>query len=137
MNRETAVEFVIQYWMEKARRSLRSAELEFEQRNYEFSVNRAYYAAFYAASGLLRKKGLSFKKHSGVRASLHREMGKTLLLPTDILKWYDRVFEDRMRGDYEELATIDEDVAAEHIKRAKIFVDAITPLLSEPEPFRP
>lgn len=63
-------------------------------------MNRLYYSAFYAVSAALLDRQVSFMKHAGVRASLHRELVKTGLLEEKWGKLYDRLFEDRQEGDY-------------------------------------
>jgi len=71
---------VVRYWWSKAEESLASARREFDAGAYPFAVNRLYYAAFYGVSAALLERELSFKKHSGVRATFHREFIKTGLL---------------------------------------------------------
>jgi uncharacterized protein (UPF0332 family) len=71
---------VIRYWMEKASESLDSAKSEQAAARFVFSVNRAYYACFYAASAILMQLGETFKKHTGVRAAIHKRLVKTGLL---------------------------------------------------------
>jgi hypothetical protein len=63
---------VVRYWFEKAEESLAAARREFEARSLAFAMNRLYYAGFYAVSAVLMTRGLSFKKHSGVRAAFHQ-----------------------------------------------------------------
>jgi len=58
--------------MEKADESLASSKAEQQSQRYHFAVNRAYYACFYAASAILLQEGVRFKKHSGVRAAVHK-----------------------------------------------------------------
>ncbi|MCL4514178.1 MAG: HEPN domain-containing protein [Firmicutes bacterium] len=77
MSNEEQREEVVRYWWSKAGESLASARREFEARSYDFAINRLYYAAFYAVSAALLERRLSFKKHSGVRATFHQEFIKT------------------------------------------------------------
>ncbi len=48
---------IAKYWIIKAKDSLKSAQLEYEQRLLSFAANRLYYAAFYAASSVLARRG--------------------------------------------------------------------------------
>lgn len=91
---------IVRYWWEKAEESLRSAVREFEAGSFGFSVNRVYYAAFYAVCAALLERRQTFKKHAGVRAAFHREFIKTGLLDMRWGKLYDQLFEDRQEGDY-------------------------------------
>ena len=71
---------LIRYWWSQAEESLKSARRELDAANYNFAVNRIYYAAFYAASAALLERQLTFKKHSGVRSAFHQQFINTHLL---------------------------------------------------------
>ena len=43
---------MVEYWWEKAKKSLKSANREFEAGAYDFAINRLYYAAFYGVSAI-------------------------------------------------------------------------------------
>jgi len=85
-------------WWRMAEEALQSARMEREAGFLHSAINRAYYAVFYAATAALVDQGLEFKKHSGVRAALHREFVKKGLLSQEIGVLYDRLFEDRKHG---------------------------------------
>jgi len=93
--------------MEKSAESLESAEDELKKERLSFSVNRIYYSCFYIVSALLLKKGYRFKKHSGVRASFHQFFVKTGLVDEDDGKFYDRLFNSRMKGNYVEFTNFE------------------------------
>ena len=98
---------VVCYWWSKADASLASARRELEAGALEFTVNRLYYAMFYAVSAVLLDRQLSFNKHSGVRAAFHREIIKQGLLDVKWGKLYDQLFEDRQEGDYMAMVTFE------------------------------
>ena len=94
-------------------------------------MNRAYYACFYALSSVLLKEDLRFVKHSGVRAALHRSLVKTGRLESKWGRFYDRVFENRQRGDYQELVSFEAEQVVEIIGQAHRFVAEMRRLLEE------
>lgn len=47
---------VIHYWWDKAQESLEAARRELAASSYDFAMNRAYYALFYAVSVLLLRE---------------------------------------------------------------------------------
>jgi uncharacterized protein (UPF0332 family) len=122
---------VIVYWLEKAREALASARSEQQCNRRVFAVNRAYYACFYSASAVLMKMGKTFHKHTGVRASLHRLLIKTGLLEASWGKFYDLVFENRQRGDYQELVEFEAEELEEIISQAEKFVAVMKALLEQ------
>ena len=121
---------VVRYWWSKSEDSLASARRELEAQAYDFAVNRLYYAAFYAVSAALLERQLSFKKHTGVRATFHREFIKTGLLDVKWGKLYDQLFEDRQEGDYVALIAFDREYVEVQLTRCTQFLDELCPLIS-------
>ncbi len=111
-----------EYWLEKADDSLASARLEYAGGHLAFSVNRLYYAAFYAVSALLVERGLTYGKHSAVRAAFHRELVKTGWISAAYGKLYDRLFNDRQEADYVAFVEFDQDVVAGEIDDVERFL---------------
>jgi len=120
---------LVKYWWSKAKDSLSSARREFEAGEFGFAMNRAYYAAFYTVSAALLERGVSFKKHSGVRSAFHREFIKSELLEFDWSKFYDRLFEDRQEGDYIALTTFESGYVAHQINQCENFINKISTLM--------
>lgn len=122
---------IIRYWIEKAMDSLAAGKDELKAGRFSFSVNRIYYACFYAASAVLLQKRLRFQKHSGVRAAFHQHLVKPALISTKYGKFYDEIFEARQRGDYIELVRFEKKQVEGWLKNAKIFVEAMKSLISK------
>jgi uncharacterized protein (UPF0332 family) len=121
---------VVRYWWSKAEDSLASARRELEAQAYNFAVNRLYYAAFYAVSAALLERRLSFRKHTGVRATFHRDFIRTGLLDVEWGKLYDQLFEDRQEGDYVALIEFDREYVEAQLTRCTQFLDKLRPLIS-------
>jgi len=130
MTTEDARAEVIAFWGDKASESLQSAQSEFNAGRLAFAVNRAYYACFYSVSALLLKDGRKFVKHSGVRSALHRHLVKTGKVSSAWGRFYDRIFENRQRGDYQELVTFEAEQVSEIVEQARGFVAEMGRLLS-------
>ena len=120
---------VVRYWWEKSKESLASAGREFSAGAYSLAVNRLYYAAFYAVSAVLLEHQFSFKKHSGVRGTFHREFVKTGFVDTKWGKFYDRLFEDRQEGDYVALIQFDQEYVKTQLERCAEFLETLRPLI--------
>jgi uncharacterized protein (UPF0332 family) len=116
---------VTRYWSEKARAALESAKAELAAGRTDFAVNRAYYACFYSASVLLLRDGHKFGKHSAVRAALHRNYVKPGVLDARWGRLFDRLFDSRQRGDYEELVEFDPADVAQMVTSASQFVEEL------------
>ena len=65
-------EFAWSQW-KKATRALASAGAILDM-DPDSAASRAYYAAFHGVTAVLACRGLSFTKHTAVRAALHRDL---------------------------------------------------------------
>lgn len=117
-------------FVERRRDAMRTARHD-KECSAVATVNRSYYAAFYAASAVFASDGKTFTKHTGVRAALHRDLVKTSRLPESIGNSYDELFEARGDGDYNvemRLTTADAVLALE---RAEAVASAMLGLIGE------
>ena len=131
MTRKEQTATVIGYWLEKAEAALASARDEHTAGRKDFAVNRAYYAAFYAASAALLAAGKRFIKHSGLRSAVHRELVMTGRLSAEWGRGFDRLFEGRQRADYLELVRFEADEVDGLIDDATGFVAEMRRLVAE------
>lgn len=121
---------LIQYWMEKARESMESAESDYKALRLSTAVRNMYYACFYALGAVLWKQGKSFKKHSGVRAAIHRELIKPGIIDVAWGEFYDLIFERRHKSDYEPLVSFTPDQVKELLEKSQGFISQIETLLA-------
>lgn len=122
-------EEVIKYLLKKASESLDSAQSEFQASRFDFAVNRAYYACFYAVSAVMLQREKQFVKHAGLRSALHRELVKPGLLAPKWGKVFDRAFENRQSADYLVLFTFESEQVEQLIRDANGFVQEMRKLL--------
>jgi uncharacterized protein (UPF0332 family) len=59
----------VRYRLERASGALAEARMMLDAGHLHATVNRLYYASFYALSALLLTEGMASSKHSGVRRS--------------------------------------------------------------------
>src|SRR4030095_7161217 len=81
-----------QLLLEKAARSIRSAELHMEHSDTDFSAYRIYYACFYIAKALLLTRGLHFSRHVQVHGQYGHYFAKTKLLDPAFHRLLDDAF---------------------------------------------
>jgi uncharacterized protein len=121
---------IVDYWIKKADTALASARSEAAAKRFDFAVNRAYYACFYAASAVLLQAGKKFVKHAGVRGAVHQDLVKAGKLDIVWGKAYDQIFERRQFSDYVELYEPEKSEVLEMLKRAEGFVAEMQRLLA-------
>ncbi len=111
--------------IQKAQRYLKSAHLLLEDKDYESSVSRTYYAMFYAAQAVLLTKNLSFSSHKGVISAFGEHFIKTGTFPKEMGRELNRAFEKRQIGDYEYTFVVSNEDAEQMLQSGKEFVNTI------------
>ncbi|NVM21527.1 MAG: HEPN domain-containing protein [Desulfobacterales bacterium] len=114
---------LITYRLERAQEALQEGKILLEQGYGNTFVNRLYYACFYAVSALLLTRGLSSAKHSGVRSLFHQNFVKSGLVDTELGQLYDRLFDNRQKGDYADLVRFDPNEVCDWYDEALQFVE--------------
>jgi uncharacterized protein (UPF0332 family) len=132
VNEEEARRTVVTFWVAKTDEALASARSEYNAGRFSFAVNRAYYACFYAVGAVFLREGQEFTKHSGIRGALHRDLIKTGRVDPEFGKIYDRVFDNRQRGDYQELVQFEAEQVEEILRQARAFTEEMHRLLDTP-----
>jgi len=119
---------LIVYRLERAKEALEEAKLLLEKGYGNTFVNRLYYACFYAVSALLLAKDLSSAKHSGVRSLFHQNFIKPGLLEIELGHFYDKLFDNRQKGDYQDLVRFDLGEISPWYDEAEQFVERVSDL---------
>ena len=103
--------------------------------DYDFSISRAYYAMFYAATAVLLSRGLTRSKHSGVIAAFGQEVVKSGEFTAADQRLLQAAFQDRNEGDYAGVFPPREKVE-QRLKDAEAFVSRVVNTLRQkpPEP---
>ena len=119
------LEDLLCYRMEQANETLREAEILLNESALRGTINRAYYAMFYALLALLATRRLGTSKHSGALALFDREFVKTGVFPREFSRSLRLAFDRRQTHDYGEVAQVNRKIAEETLSDAKTFVAAI------------
>jgi len=109
--------------------ALRSAHTTLEDGTLLSSLNRMYYAAFYAVCAVLAADGAEYGRHSAVRAALHRDLVKAGRLSVEAGRAYDELFEGRQAGDYEPTTRLEEQDMRELLSRTCRLVEELRNIL--------
>lgn len=119
---------LVNYRLEKAKNTLSDAKKYIEDATHESTINRIYYALFYAVNALLIAKGLFSSKHSGVIALLNREIVNKGLLKKEYGKFYSDMFDNRQEGDYKDFVQFEKEDVKEWLKKAEEFINKVEEL---------
>ena len=105
-----------------AEQALTTAQVNFETGDFRATVNRTYYAIFYAASAMLLTIGVERRKHSGVISAFRNHFVKTGLIETEYSNIYGETLVTREDADYVIEVLIAFDTAEPALNQARRFV---------------
>ena len=122
-------EAIVSYRMERAYETLKEADYNTAGGYYNASVNRLYYACYYAASALLLNHEIEAHTHNGVKTQLSMHFVRTGQLSIEHGATVSLLFEKRQAGDYSDFAYCDLALVNMLRPRAEAFVNAIKELI--------
>lgn len=116
------------YRLGKAKNTLSYAKSYIDDATLDSTVNRIYYAVFYAVNALLITQGLYSSKHSGVRAIFNREIVNKGLIEKQWGEFFADMFDRRQKGDYKDFVKFEKQDVEEWLKKAEEFINKIDKL---------
>ena len=128
------LEALIRYRLERAQESLADARLLADAASWNTCVNRLYYSCFYAVSALLARDGLASPRHTGIRSLFNRHYVRTGVVPRELARLYNDLFERRQESDYADFVRFQADQVRPWIPQTERFLAHVTSLLSPENP---
>ena len=114
------------YRLEKAKETLRTAQILFEDvKDYTSANNRAYYAIFYAIRAVLALEEIDFKRHKDVIAYFNKKYIKTEIFSRKLgskIAQAQRVRED---SDYDDKYQISQEKTKQQINTAEEVIENV------------
>ena len=102
-----------------------------EHGRYKNTLNRAYYAVFYALRAVNALDCFDSSKHSGVIAHFNQNYVKTGIFPKEISKIIKLASEQREQADYLDFFIAFREEAEKQIERAENLVGVVREYLTE------
>jgi uncharacterized protein len=115
----------IKYRFKRAEESFDEALILIENKKWNTSINRLYYACFYAVIALLLKNGIETHTHDGARNKFGNEFIKTGKIEKKYGKLFSKLFDYRQKGDYGDLFDFDEDMVLPLVDQVRDFIKGI------------
>jgi uncharacterized protein (UPF0332 family) len=115
--------------LRKARRASETARNNVRDDDADAAVNRAYFAAHYAAMAALLEVGESPKTHSGTIQRFRERLIQTELLESHVGDTLTFSFNMRQRADYEPFAVFDAMAAADLVRDVELLIEAVSAML--------
>ncbi len=123
-------EDVIKYRIERARETYSEAELMRNGKKLFATVNRLYYAAFYAISAYFVQEDLKAFTHAGLKSAFNRELILTGKIPAAEGRLFNQLFTFRQEGDYKDFVQFDEAQIDLLFPQVKILIDLLEGLIT-------
>ena len=106
----------------------RDAKLLAETRSWNSSINRLYYACFYAILALFAKHDINSYTHSGIKTQFFFHFIKKGILDKSLGILYSDLFDFRQKGDYGDFFDFDEGSILTLIPQVEQFIKEIETL---------
>ena len=113
------------YRLENAKETLRVAKLCYDYGHYKDTVNRCYYAAFYAVKAVLALAEIDFKRHKDVVAYFNKEFVASGKFPGEMGRRLARLKRKREDNDYDDFVLTTKEEAFEQYEAAQYIVSSI------------
>ena len=113
------------YRIDTARETLNVAKECLENKHYKDSINRSYYASFYAARSFLALERIDFKRHKDVIAYFNKNYVATGIFEKDIGRKLARLQQKREQSDYDDFFIASKEEAQKQYNNAENIIYAI------------
>jgi uncharacterized protein (UPF0332 family) len=114
-----------------AEQALDTAQSNLSSGDLRATVNRAYYAVFYAASAMLLTKTIEQRRHSGVISAFREHFVKAGLVEPEYSSAYGEALAAREDADYAVEIPVDLDMAETVLYQAHSFVQRMRTYLNQ------
>ena len=125
------IQALINYRLDQADESLEAASTLLDKKLIRPSINRAYYAMFYAVLALLAQERKETSRHSGAITIFDRDFVKRGIFKKDFSRWLHDAFDLRQRSDYAAEYQASAEDAEITLKNALTFVDEVKKVLTK------
>lgn len=119
------------YRMENAKDTLDTAKICMEFKRYKDSINRCYYAAFYAIKAVLALEGKDFKRHKDAVGYFNQMYVATGKFSRECGKQLGRLKRKREVSDYDDFYVASNEEAIEQYESAEMIVKQVQDFLLE------
>lgn len=119
----------IKHRLDRAKETLEEARMLFDGNHLSGTVNRIYYAMFYAVSALALSHDFSTSSHAQLRGYFNREFVKTGIVSVELGKLYNLAYDNRTKSDYADFTTFEQEKILNMLNSADNFIAVISNLV--------
>ena len=113
---------LVNYRIARAKDTYDDALILAEREKWNSTINRLYYAAYYAIMALLLDSDLKPTTHNGVKSNFSEYFIKTGKVDSKYGKMYSQLFTWRQKGDYDDLFDFHKDNVEPYFEPVNDFI---------------
>ncbi len=113
---------LVQYRIDRAKETAEEAEIALAHDKLRLAENRIYYAMFYIIYALALVKEFATSKHTTLKGWFNKEFVFPGLLDKELYKIYNRAYDKRQEGDYDDFVTFEREEVEDDLKGMKKFL---------------
>ncbi|MDD4972195.1 MAG: HEPN domain-containing protein [Paludibacter sp.] len=122
---------LINYRIDRSLETLKEANVLIQNAFWNASMNRIYYACYYAVSALLLKANIDSNSHKGIRQMFGLHYIQKGLVSKDDGRLFSDLYDKRQTGDYDDFINYEEDTVKIYFKEAQGFIQRIIVLAKQ------
>ena len=119
------------YRIAEAEDSLKVAAHCLKEGLYKDSINRSYYAAFYAVKAILALSSVDFKRHKDVMGYFNKEYVAKEIFPREIGRKLGTLQRVREKSDYDDFYIASREKAEEQFQTAELVIGEVKKYLDK------
>ena len=119
------------YRIAEAEDSLKVAAHCLKEGLYKDSINRSYYAAFYAVKAILALSTVDFKRHKDVMGYFNKEFVAKEIFPREIGRKLGTLQRVREKSDYDDFYIASREKAEEQFQTAELVIGEVKKYLDK------
>jgi len=113
---------LIHYRIVRAKDTYDDALILSEREKWNSTINRLYYATYYAVMALLLDSDLKPTTHNGAKSNFSEYFIKTGKIDSKYGKMYSQLFTWRQKGDYDDLFDFNKDIVMPYFEPVNDFI---------------
>ena len=120
---------LINYRIARAKDTYDDASILAEREKWNSTINRLYYATYYAVMALLLDSDLKPTTHNGAKSNFSEYFIKTGKIDSKYGKIYSQLFTWRQKGDYDDLFDFGKDQVMPYFEPVNDFISMIESMI--------
>jgi len=126
----TSKDDLIKYRLFRSKDTFDDAKILADKKKWNSTINRLYYASYYAVMALLLNSDLNPTTHNGAKSNFTEHFIKTDKIAKEYGKIYSQLFTWRQKGDYDDMFDFSEEKVMPYFEPVSKFLALIEEMVT-------